>query len=605
MRKIKQYPLKILAFLLLFTLKGSWLCGSYSPEGENLSQSVLQNPVSGTVTDSKTGEALPGVSVAVKGTTRGVITDLDGQFSIEASTTDILIFSYVGYVTQEIPVGNSTVIDIKLALDVIGLSEVVFIGYGTQKRSDLTGAIATVSEDVLRAQPVSSIDQALQGRAAGVIVQQTSGSPAGGVSVIVRGSSSINASSQPLYVIDGIPISSSNTGGIANIEGGQGGQNSNPMASISPDDIESIEILKDASATAIYGAQGANGVVLITTKRGKEGQNRLSFNAYYGFQQLPKKLSVLNSEEYARYRLLQHINNMYPDSFPDYPAPLDINDDQIPFTTLDPDSFTVNTDWQDEMYRNAIIQDYNLSSQGGNEKMQYSLSGGYYNVEGILVGSAYERFSIRANTDAKFNDWFKMGNTAMFTYSIEDMTFNDAYYGGGLVERALQQRPDMPVRDSLGNFAGPSPDMQNMPDNPIANELEKDNKNTVSRFIGNIYGQINFSKSLNFLSKFGTDLSNSRTTIFEPSVDRGAIYVENARMQEAIQQNIYWSWDNILTFNRTFGSAHDVSAMAGYTCYYTKWDQFSAYRSSFPSNDSRTWTGRGHAKRSLCWRLCR
>ncbi len=547
----------------------------------------LQNTVTGKVIDGNTNEALPGVSVLVKGTTRGVITDLDGNYSIEASPTEVLQFSFVGYVTEEMLVGNQTVIDIILIPDLIDLSEVVVIGYGTQRKSDLTGSLASVSEDALKSQPVSSIDQALQGRAAGVIVQQSSGSPAGGVSVLVRGASSINASSQPLYVIDGVAISNSNTGEIANMTGGQGGQYSNPLASLNSDDIESIEILKDASATAIYGARGANGVILITTKRGKQGQNNLSFNAYYGFQQLPKKLDVLDAEGYARYQLMQHVHNTNANTFPDFDILLDVEDDQIPFTTLHPDSFPVSTDWQNEMYQTAPMQNFHLSSDGGTDKMRYSLSGGYYAVDGILVGSSYERFSLKANTDATLAKWFQMGNSMLFSYSMEDMTFNDAYYGGGMVERALQQRPDMAVRDSAGNYAGPTEDMDNPQDNPIAAELEKQNDNVVSRLLGNIYGQVNFFEGLSFKSIFGADVSNGRTTLFEPTVDRGAIYIEDAKMREAIKQNMYWSWENYFTFNRKIATVNDITALLGYSSSYSKWDQFYAYRSDFPSNEFR------------------
>ena len=587
MRKINESKRKKIPLFRVFFYLGLALIMSPTMQAEENETLMMQTPVTGTVVDGNTNEKLPGVSVLIKGTTRGVITDLEGKFSIEASPENVLVFSFMGYEAKEVSVGTSTVINISLIPDVIDLSEVIFIGYGTQRKSDLTGSVATVSEEILKSQPVSSIDQALQGRAAGVIVQQTSGSPAGGVSVLVRGASSINASSQPLYVVDGVPISNTNTGGIANIEGGQGGQNSNPLASLSSDDIESIEILKDASATAIYGSRGANGVVLITTKRGRQGQNTLSFNAYYGFQQIPRKLDVLNSEDYARYRLIQHMNNINSDDFPDFVNQLDITDDQIPFTTLHPDSFPVNTDWQEEMYQNAPMQNFHLQAGGGTEKMRYSLSGGYYAVDGILVGSSYNRFSLKANTDATLARWFQLGNTMMFSYSTEDMTFNDAYYGGGLVERALQQRPDMAVRDSLGNYAGPSEDLENAPDNPIAAELEKQNDNVVNRLVGNIYGQINFFEGLNFRSVFGTDISNSRTTIFEPSVDRGAIFVEDARMQEAIQQNMYWSWENYMTFNRTIASVHNFTAMAGYSSSSSNWNQFTAFREGFPSNESR------------------
>ncbi len=553
------------------------------------SNSIIQQQgqVTGTVVDANSGEAIPGVSILVKGTNRGVITSIDGKYSIEVSPDDILVFSFLGYNTVEIPVGNSTVLDIELTAEIIDLSEVVVIGYGTQKKSDLTGAITSVSSEQLKAQPVSSIDQALQGKAAGVIVQQSSGSPAGGVSVLVRGASSINASSQPLYVVDGVVISDRSLGGTANIGDGQGGQTSNPMAALNPDDIESIEILKDASATAIYGVRGANGVVLITTKRGSEGKSNLSFNMYYGYQQVPRKLEVLNSRDYARYRLMQHMNQINNDTYPLYESELDITDDQIPFTTLHPDSFPVNTDWQSEMYRTAPMQNYHLSASGGTGKVLYSLSGGYYKVDGIIIGSSYNRLTLKTNIDANVTKWFQMGNSVMFSYSKEDMSFNDAYYGGGMVERALQQRPDMAVRDSTGAYAGPSVELENAPDNPIAAELEKQNDNKVNRIIGNIYAQVNVIKGLNIKSVFGTDLSNSRTTIFEPSVNRGTVFVEFAKMRESIQQNTNWSWENYATYNYNFAKAHDVTLMAGLSRNFAKWDQFSAYRDNFPSNESR------------------
>jgi TonB-dependent starch-binding outer membrane protein SusC len=565
-----------LALTLSFALKA----------GENVIL-LQQNTVTGTVIDSKTSEAMPGVSVLISGTTRGVVTDIDGKFSIEALTTDVLIFSFVGYITEEFLVGSNTRIQIELNPDVIDLSEVVVIGYGTQKKSDLTGAITSVSEDQLKAQPVASIDQALQGKAAGVIVQQSSGSPAGGVSVLVRGATSINSSNQPLYVVDGIVISDRNTGGLATMDQGQGGQTSNPLASISPDDIQSIEILKDASATAIYGVRGANGVVLVTTKRGTQGKSTLSFNMYYGFQQLPKKLDVLNSYDYSRYRLMQHVALINEDTYPIYELPLDPTDDQIPFTTLHPDSFPVNTNWQDEMYQTAPMQDYHLSAGGGTEKVKYNISGGYYQVDGILIGSAYERLSLKSNIDATLSKWFQMGNSLILSYSKEDMSFNDAYYGGGMVERALQQRPDMPVYDEDGNYAGPSSDMEASADNPIAAELEKQNDNKVSRIIGNVYAQVNILKGLSFRSIFGADLSNSRTTIFEPSVSRGGYYKEFAEMNDAIQQNTNWSSENYFTYTYKIASSHDISLMAGLSAYYTKWDQFSAYRDNFPSNETR------------------
>ena len=583
-RKNKLIERKWLPFSRIILYLGMAIIVVLPLIAEENNEFILQTPITGTVIDGSTNEPLPGVTVSVKGTTRGVITDLDGKYSIVASSDETLVFSYVGYIKQEIPIGTSSQIDVSLKTEIVDLSEVIVVGYGTQKKSDLTGAITSVSEEMLKAQPVSSIDQALQGKAAGVIIMQTSGSPAGGVSIMVRGASSIQSSSQPLYVIDGIPISNQTLGGGASFDGGQGGQVSNPLASINPDDITNIEILKDASATAIYGSRGANGVILITTKRGKEGQNNLSFNMYTGFQQIPKKLNVLSSLDYARYRLMQEMNDINRDDYPNYVNQLDWESDFIPFSTLSPDSFPVSTNWQDEMYRTAPMQNYNLSANGGTEKMRYSLSGGYHNKDGILIGSSYERISLNANIDANLTKWFQMGNTLMVSYSKEDMTFNDAYYGGGLVERALQQRPDMPVYDEEGNYAQPPADwLQTV--NPIETELEKQNDNVITRLFGNIYAQINFMEGLSLKSVFGSDISNARTTIFEPVNER--IGRDKARMSEAIQQNLYWSWENYLTFTRKFADAHDISVMMGLSKSVAGWDQFSASRDDFPTDESR------------------
>ncbi|MBN1117984.1 MAG: TonB-dependent receptor [Bacteroidales bacterium] len=549
---------------------------------------LKQTIITGTVIDSKTNDPLPGVSIVVKGTSRGVVTDLSGKYSIEANQGDVLIFSFIGYQSNEKTIGTETKIDIMLIPDIIDLSEVVVVGYGTMKKSDVTGSISSVSSEQIKAMPVSSLDQALQGKAAGVIVQSSSGSPAGGVSVLVRGASSINASSQPLYVIDGVPISNTSTSGIANIDGGQGGQTSNPLAAISPDDIEKIDILKDASAAAIYGTRGANGVILITTKRGMNSKNNFSFNAYSGFQSLPKKLDVLNATDFVKYRLIGHMNSINESTYPVFTEQLDpINDDGIPYTTLHPDSFDINTNWQEEAYQLAPIQNYHLTASGGSKTATYSVSGGYYSVDGILIGSSFDRLSLKANTDIKLREWLDFGNSMLVSYSKENMSFNDAYYNGGMVERILQMQPLMQVKDEDGNFVGPSEEMDGLPDNPIAAELEKQDDNVVSRLVGNIYAQLNLAKGLNFRSSFGADMSNARTTLFSPSVDRGAIYIERARMRESIQQNMYWNLENYFTYSKNVLNDHNFNVVAGNTRSFVKWDQFSAYRDGFPSNESR------------------
>ena len=326
--------------------------------------------VSGIVKSESGGEPLVGATVKVKETNTGGITDIDGRYTIQANLGQTLIVSYIGYRTKEVKVERTTRIDILLQEDNEMLDEVVVVGYGTMKRSDLTGSVVSVTGDELKKSVVTSLDQALQGRAAGVQVTQNSGTPGGGISVSIRGINSLNGN-EPLYVIDGVAISGNNT------------SNSSVLSSINPADIVSMEVLKDASATAIYGSRASNGVVLITTRQGEEGKTKVSYEGYYALQQLPKKLETLTLPEYTVYQNLRAAT--------------------IGFGAReefkDPSLLSRGTDWQNEIFRTAPMHNHQINISGGSKSMKYSLSGGYMQQDGIVFGSDFERFSFRVNMD--------------------------------------------------------------------------------------------------------------------------------------------------------------------------------------------------------------
>ena len=353
-----------------------------------------QPAVSGTVTD-ETGQPLPGVNVVVKGTTQGTITNVDGKYSITSIPEDAtLVFSFVGMRTQEIEVGSQSNINVTMESATIGIDEVVAIGYGTVKKSDLTGSVSSVRAEEFSSQPVLSVDHAMQGRVSGVQVTQADGAPGSGISIRIRGGNSLRAGNEPLYVIDGFPIYSDNSeysaGDYYDFPVSQ-----NAMASLNPGDIESIEILKDASATAIYGSRGANGVVLITTKRGRAGKTNVQFETYYGLQTISKKLDVLTGPQY-----LDYLNDAYTN------AGL-----EPPDLSSAAGELAENVDMQNEIFRTAPLQNYQLTVSGGNQKTTFATVANYQKEDGIIYNSDFTRLSLRVNLDHNISDKIKFGNS--------------------------------------------------------------------------------------------------------------------------------------------------------------------------------------------------
>ena len=520
--------------------------------------------ITGQVTDAETGEPLLGATILVEGTSSGTTTDIDGNYSLSAGEGDVLIFSYLGYEDKRVTVRNETVINVQMGEDVETFEEVVVIGYGTTKKSDVTGSLSTITEEELREVPVTGLDQAIQGRAAGVQVTQNSGAPGGAVSIKIRGIGS-TLTAEPLFVIDGVPVINDNSVSRSFYDGVQGPvQASNTLNTINPNDIESIEILKDASATAIYGARGANGVVLITTKRGKAGRTKISLENYVGTQAISKKVDVLDLREYAQY---YNRNNFVPvEEFQD-------------ISLLGP-----GTDWQDEIYRRAYNYNTQVTLSGGSDKTTFALSGGVNRNEGIVIGTAFERFSGRLNLDHKISDKIRIGNSLQIARTKEDIVLNDN--SRGVVYTALLFAPAAPVRNADGTFAAPQEEIELNFTNPVSRALEPEDINRKTRFMANLYFEADIFPWLKYRTEFGTDLLFAKQSTFTPQFVRGEIE-QRSRLQLSRNENTFWINKHLLTFNKSIGEEGNLNVLTGYEVQEGGYEFFFAARNDLVNNDAR------------------
>ncbi len=539
---------------------------------ERISSSLttpVEFTVTGKVTDDK-GEGLPGVNVLLKGTTTGTATDANGKYSLTIPDgTGTLVFSSIGYIGEETPVNSRSVVDISLVPDIESLEEVVVVGYGAQKKSQLTGSISRISGDKIKDVPAVSMDQLIQGRAAGVQVSQANGQPGGSISIRIRGNGSFRGGNEPLYVIDGIPVD--NDASRHTSPGTNFGSQGNALATLNPTDIASIEILKDASAAAIYGSRGANGVVLITTKRGQAGKNSLTFDAYYGVSEIRKQYDMLHTDQFLSYLntsfdnakaagLSASLPNVYP------------NRDNWVFP---------GTDWQKELYRAAPMQNYNLGLSGGSERFQYAISGGYFNQVGTMLGTDLKRYSFRVNLDSKITNRLKIGNSLSVSYTDDNQLPTETSFG--LVTYALQMQPGIPVRDGSGNFGGHiGAGANNLPINPIGNATEWIYNNRRLRTLGNIFAELELLKGLTFKSSLGIDYLTANITHFQTKFKWGE-QTRPSRGQNSVNSSANWIWENYLTFNRTFGE-HSLTVLAGTSTQYVKSDYLLASRENFTQN---------------------
>ncbi|MCV9929470.1 TonB-dependent receptor [Flavobacterium sp. LS1R49] len=511
--------------------------------------------ITGTVLEDSNGQPLFGVSIYLKGTKTGVATDVDGSFSIKAKIGETLVASYLGYVSAEVKVTDNQ-LKIRLKEDRKVLDDVVVIGYGKAKRKDLTGSISSISgEELLKTRPVT-FDQALQGKVAGVVVQQTSGQPGGGVNIQIRGLSSFGGSS-PLYVIDGVIIGQS--------YGGANG--TNPLATISPSDIQSIDVLKDASATAIYGSQATNGVIVITTKRGKEGAPKITYEFTTGYQELIKKYPTMDLREYGEF-----INDRAAvwgfDTRPEF---------------ANPQYLGKGTNWQDELFRKAPVKSHTLTLSGGNDKTQYLLSGSYFNQEGIAIGSEFTRTSLRLNLDNKTTDWLKVGTSLQLTHIDENVNST----GSNVIAEALSQTPDIPVRNPDGSFAGEESSEGWIAKrvNPYALALINKNNPKRNQLFGNLYTEIAFTKALSFRNEVSGNFSFRTEDRYNPAYKFGlAERVVNDAFY-SYSQDYFTTFRSFLTYAKVFKSKYNVNVLAGHEAQLSQYEDVSAARRNFISDD--------------------
>ena len=522
--------------------------------------------VSGNVKDN-TGMGLPGVAIVEKGTGNGTISDIEGNYSIEVDENAVLEFSFVGYKPMTVNVAGRNVIDISMEEDVQALDEVVVIGYGSVLKSDLTGALSSVSSEEITKVATTSLDQALQGRAAGVQVRQVTGMPGGGTSIRIRGTGSILAGNEPLYVIDGMMITSD---GNQMSSGGSSGPKLNPLASINPNDIESIEILKDASATAIYGARGSNGVVLVTTKSGKQGQSTISVDSYYGIQEVRKTLDLLNGEQFAT--LINEVNA-------DKGFPLDPD-------YLVPEEFGEGTDWQDAIFRTAPIQSHQISFAGGQENSSYLISGGYFNQEGIIVGSEFERINLRLNLKQKMSERINVGtNVGISRIFSKGVLTNNGTLLPGVSQTAVLFPPTQPVLDPNVPGGYTYEDNRRMNKvNPYADAVEVDDNTMNLRIIGTVYATYEIIDNLTYKLNLGVDVFSTKENRYVPNFLRRTA-LNNGEAVVATSNGGNWLIEHTLSYNKTFGK-HKLDAVVGFTSQKFVSENLSAFTLGF--NDNKT-----------------
>ncbi|WAC09978.1 SusC/RagA family TonB-linked outer membrane protein [Dyadobacter pollutisoli] len=518
--------------------------------------------ITGKITTNDDGSPLPGASVQLKGSTTGTQSDAEGNYAINVpSSSSILVFSFVGMTAQEITVGSQSVIDVKLVSDTRSLSEVVVTGFGSQIKRDLTGNIAQVKGTEIQNMPVASVDAALQGRAAGVYVNGGSGKLGQAINVRVRGNSSISASSQPLYVVDGMPITTSD---LSNSGGGP----TNPLADINSNDIESIEILKDASAGAIYGSRAANGVVLITTKRGKAGKTNVSINYQIGSSEATRRVRFLNADEYVKFYTMAANNRdridgvdpADPDSYTTYMLG---NLDYYSLGTFNtPDQ--KNYSWQDEAFRKAPMQQLDFQLNGGSEKTKFFLSGQYMDQKGTLVGNKLNRVSARMNLDHQAYKWLQIGLSMGLARTVNQRLPGDNAFSNPLQMAALT--PLTPFTDpETGLPTGTPPGDVNVPlyFNPLISIAYANFTATSFRNLTNAYAQISFTPELKFRSELGIDLLNQN--------EEGYYQSQNVRNISTAGNGLgsnygtfvtNYNTNNFFSYNKTLGS-HGIAATLG------------------------------------------
>ncbi|GAB2790466.1 TonB-dependent receptor [Rhabdobacter roseus] len=550
--------------------------------------------VSGTVTDEN-GDGLPGVSILVKGTTQGTTTDNEGRYSLSVpDARAILVFSFVGYESWEEVVGTRSQINVSLKADVKALSEIVVVGYGTQNRKDLTGSIASLSTQTIKDMPVTNIGEGMAGRMPGVLIQQASGAPGSGPSIKIRGLGSISAGNGPLIVVDGQPL---NSGDLINGSG---------LNLINPNDIETVDVLKDASATAIFGSRGANGVVMITTKRGKAGKSTINFDYYTGIQEVSKTMNMLNAQQFAEFSK-EATNNAYLERVPGSSAS-DPNSarpagqryryprGEFPWLNFDDPANLTSYNYQDLIFQRAPISNYQLSASGGSDKVQYMVSGNYLKQDGIIRESGINRYTFRSNLDAQLSPNIKVGMSISPSYTMDRRVRAAGHWAdNGVINAALAQVPLIPIYQADGITYNSQASVAAPYDwagvtNPVANITEADNFVNTLRLLGNTYVEIGIWKSLKYRGSVGGDLTFWRQNEFRastmplnqllpPNISTGA---------SATNQNINWVTNHTLDYAFELGTAHRFSALIGMEAQQNTLESNRVEANNFPNDIVRT-----------------
>ncbi|WP_343668756.1 TonB-dependent receptor [Chitinophaga sp.] len=540
---------------------------------QTVNEPVINSTLTGIVVDSKSQTPLIGALVRIKGTTNQVLTDNKGKFFFKTGQKlpYVLEAVYIGYKKQEIEATTSP-LTISLVENESQLSEVVVVGYGTQRKSDLTGSVASVNKGLL-SQPAASFDNLLQGSVPGINVTQSSGAPGATATIRVRGGNSISFGNAPLYVIDGFIIYNNND----NVNtGASNGVGVNALSTINPSDIESIEILKDASATAIYGSRGANGVVVITTKRGKRGRDEISYSTYFGQQEVRKKLKLLNASQWAS--LINDINTS-TGSAKTY------SDSAIA-------ALGAGTDWQSAALRKGPIQNHELSVSGGDDKSRYLISGNYFNQDGIVVNTGFKRYSGRINYERNIGDKLKISANVFGSQSIEDKLFGNAYNSINFQSTAfanlLQVSPVVPVYNANGTYYTASP-YSSIPTNPIQDFKSTTNRTYIRRILGNASAEYKILKELTLKVTGGTDLINTKQNYYSPSYagSPGGSSTGYASQGYASVGNIVastWINENTLTWDHTINDKHFLNVLAGYTTQHQEDQSAVASAQKFPND---------------------
>lgn len=570
--------------------------------------SVAVDPiqVSGRITDAN-GDPLPGATALEKGTSNGAFADDDGNFTITVDDQATLIFTYLGYEDIEVPVEGRTTISVQMESSVSALDLVVVTGYGRQSKRDITGSVSTLSAAQIQSIPVTSFENAIQGQLAGVQVSETSGEPGAGPTIRVRGLGSISAGNEPLYVVDGFPISKNVDLGVQgdNFRRGDGRfrpPSQNPLATLSPNDIASIQVLKDASAAAIYGSRGSNGVILITTKTGKRsGKPVVSYDAFLSNQSVANKLDLMNSAEFISYAT-EAANNAYLDANPGASAsdPNSMRSNaawRIADDFANPDG--TDTDWQDEMFRSALLQSHNLAVSGGSENIGYYLSAGYFNQEGIIEKTGFDRYSIRMNLEADLSEKLRVGLNLNPSYTSSDkLPAGSPYFARppGIVYSGIVHSPTVKPLNADGTpnqldnqsylfTSDGETSSQSTASNPLAIIEGIEDQLNQFRTLSNLYAEYDLAEGLAFKSYLGVDINSYKRNFFR----KNSLLYRNAANGESYAQSsssesISWLAEQTLTYDTDFDGGHSLNAVVGYTAQKEKIDVNTVIADNFPDD---------------------